>query len=235
MLLQSGALERQARIDYSRAPEEARLADKKGWGQTVLGWFVVREGEKGGDGAEALIAKYATETPAPNPVKLSGDVPPPPSSGAPDFAAVYRAAGVDDDEQGRIDKATSLLKTLPADTPKEVKRQIVEASLKAFGYPVEQIIEAGAGEIQALQAYIEIGQQETQKVLADGNARLADLEKEIASVKEAMEQKVTAQHELAKQCNAQKLKVQEVLEFFGQEAVARVVRDSPKLHEPAAK
>jgi hypothetical protein len=26
--------------------------------------------------------------------------------------------------------------------------------------------------------------------------------------------------------------VQKVLEFFGQDAVARVVKDSPKLHEP---
>ena len=33
-------------------------------------------------------------------------------------------------------------------------------------------------------------------------------------------------------CNAKKLDVQRVLEFFGQEAVARVVRDSPKLVEP---
>ncbi len=219
------------------------MSEKKGWGSTVLGWFVQRdekpgEGAAGGGGdasADALIAKYANaEAGAPSPVKLQGDVALPASAGAPiDFAAVYRAAGVDDEEQGRIDKATSLLKTLPADTPKEVKRQIVEASLKAFGYPVEQIIEAGAGEIQALQAYIEIGQQDTQKVLAEGNARLADLEKEIASVKDAMEQKVTAQHELGKSCNAQKLKVQEVLEFFGQEAVAKVVRESPKLHEPA--
>ncbi len=216
------------------------MADKKGWGSTVLGWFVVRDEDKGGAGgeasADALIAKYASDpAPAPNPVKLSAEAPPTPTQvGAEiDFAAVYRAAGVDDEEQGRIDKATSLLKTLPADTPREVKRQIVEASLKAFGYPVDQIIEAGAGEIQALQAYIEIGQQETQKVLSDGSARVAELEKEIASVKEAMEQKVSAQHELTKQCNAQKLKVQEVLEFFGQEAVAKVVRDSPKLHEPA--
>jgi hypothetical protein len=33
-------------------------------------------------------------------------------------------------------------------------------------------------------------------------------------------------------CNAKKLEVQKVLEFFGQDAVARVVRESPKLHEP---
>ena len=41
------------------------------------------------------------------------------------------AASISSDEQGRIEKARSLLKTLPQDTPRDVKRQIVEASLKA--------------------------------------------------------------------------------------------------------
>jgi hypothetical protein len=220
------------------------MSEKKGWGTTVLGWFVTREGEEPGKGggagsedADALIAKYAGQAaPPPSPVKLAADVPRPPDSGAAaiDFAGVFRAAGVDDEEQGRIEKATSLLKTLPAETPKDVKRQIVEASLKAFGYPVDQIIEAGAGEIQALQAYIEMGQADTQKLLAEGNERIASLEKEMQQVKALMERKVSAQQELTNQCNAQKLRVQEVLEFFGQEAVAKVVRESPKLHEPQA-
>ena len=43
---------------------------------------------------------------------------------------------------------------------------------------------------------------------------------------------VAAQYALTQACNQQKLRVQEVLEFFGQEAVARVVSQSPKLHEP---
>jgi hypothetical protein len=47
-----------------------------------------------------------------------------------------------------------------------------------------------------------------------------------------MEEQVASQYALTQACNGQKLKVQEVLEFFGQEAVARVVSQSPKLHEP---
>ena len=35
-------------------------------------------------------------------------------------------------------------------------------------------------------------------------------------------------------CNGKKLEVQTVLEFFGQEAVAKVVRESPKLVDPAS-
>ena len=213
------------------------MAEKKGFGSTVLGWFVVRDGEEGHDkkqeSADELIAKYASDPPPPPPpeVKLAGELPKA-QGGNVDFAAVFRAAGIDDGEQGRIDKAMALLKTLPAETPKEVKKQIVEASLKAFGYPVEQIIEAGAGEIQALEVYIQSGQRETQALLADSQKRMAELEAEIGRVKKVMEDQVAAQYALTQACNQQKLKVQEVLEFFGQEAVARVVSQSPKLHEP---
>jgi hypothetical protein len=47
-----------------------------------------------------------------------------------------------------------------------------------------------------------------------------------------MQQRVEEQNTVIHSCNAKKLDVQKVLEFFGQEAVARVVHDSPKLHEP---
>ena len=125
------------------------------------------------ESADDLIAKYAKDAPPPPPpeVKLSGELPKA-AGGNVDFPAVFRAAGIDDGEQGRIDKATQLLKTLPAETPKDVKKQIVEASLKAFGYPVEQIIEAGAQEIQALEVYIQAGQRDTQALLAESQKRM---------------------------------------------------------------
>jgi hypothetical protein len=211
------------------------MADKKGFGSTVLGWFVVREGDepKKEQSADELIAKYASDAPPPPPpeVKLTGELPKV-KNGNVEFAAVFRAAGIGDEEQGRIDKAMSLLKTLPADTPKDVKKQIVEASLKAFGVPIDAIIEAGAQEIQALEVYIQAGQRDTQALLAESQQRTAELEAEIARVKKVMEEQVSAQFTLSQTCNQQKLKVQEVLEFFGQEAVARVVSQSPKLHEP---
>lgn len=210
------------------------MADKKGFGSTVLGWFVVRDGdEKKDESAEELIAKYASDTPPPPPpeVKLTGELPRA-QGGNVDFAAVYRAAGVDDAEQDRMNKAMSLLTTLPAETPKDVKKQIVEASLKAFGVPLDQIIEAGAQEIQALEVYIQSGQRDTQALLAESQKRTAELEAEIARIKKVMEDQVASQYALTQACNQQKLKVQEVLEFFGQEAVARVVSQSPKLHEP---
>jgi hypothetical protein len=48
-----------------------------------------------------------------------------------------------------------------------------------------------------------------------------------------MEERVKEQNLVMSACNAKKLEVQKVLEFFGKDVVAQVVKDSPKLHEPA--
>jgi hypothetical protein len=208
----------------------------KSLGKTVLGWFVQQEGEAKEPTPEEVIAKYAEQAPqppAPAPVELKGELPKPPApGGAVDYKAVYRAAGITDEEQERVDKAIGLLRTLPKETPKEVRKQIVEASLKAFGIPLDQIIEAGAQQIQALEAYIRHGERETQEVLAQANERIAQLAAEIEQVKRIMQDQVGSQQALQRASNDEKLRVQEVLEFFGQEAVARVVRESPKLIEP---
>jgi hypothetical protein len=216
-----------------------------------MGWFVVPEdGEqsssseaaepastpsRGGpalDQADALIAKYARgdSVQAP-PVQLKGPLPPV-VEGQVDFIAVYEAAGVDAAERDRIKKAQDLLRSLPAETPTAVKRQIVEASLRAFGVPTEQIIEAGVQEMEALESFIRTGQAETQTLLSEGAQKIASLEAEIASVREIMQSSVTEQEGRTKAANKEKLTIQEVLEFFGRDAVAKVVEQSAKLHTP---
>ena len=216
------------------------MTEKRGWGTTVLGWFVVREG----DGAPAdpfaalpdtPVAPDGAVTPAELPAPLAFATPPPAALGGQvDFPAVFEAAGIDGGEQERVAKAASLLRSLPAGTDAAVKKQIVEASLTAFGVPVDQIIENGAQEIQALEAYIQAGGRDTQKVLADAQQRIAQLEEEVTQVRRVMEERVAEQQSVVRACNERKLDVQQVLEFFGQEAVARVVRASPKLVEPDA-
>ena len=223
----------------------------------MLGWFVVRENEEQGPESttEELIEKYerkaaaaapaavaargngpaAAHAPPPPPaVKLNSAVPKIIAGSTPTasvFAQVYRSAEIDDEEQERVEKAMTLLTSLPNETPKEIKKQIVEASMKAFGIPVDQIIETGAQEIQALDAFIKHGEAQTQSVLSDARARVIKLDAEIAEIKKLMELQVGTQESLARATNEQKLRVQAVLEFFGQEAVARVVRESPKLVE----
>jgi hypothetical protein len=205
-----------------------------------MGWFVVPDEEKGtspsekavtADQADALIAKYASEQPPPPPVSFQGPLPSITSAnGAIEFDAVYEAAGITSTERDQIKKAQDLLRSLPQETPVNVRRQIVEASLKAFGVPTEKIIEASVSAMEALESFIRTGQAETQKLLTEGQERIASLEKEIASVRHVMEQAVSEQEMRTRNVNAQKLTVQDVLEFFGQEAVAKVVQASQKLH-----
>ena len=223
----------------------------------MLGWFVVRENEEQGPESttEELIEKYERKAAAAAPAAVAArgngpaaaHAPPPPpavklNSAVPKIIAgstptasvlaqVYRSAEIDDEEQERVEKAMTLLTSLPNETPKEIKKQIVEASMKAFGIPVDQIIETGAQEIQALDAFIKHGEAQTQSVLSDARARVIKLDAEIAEIKKLMELQVGTQESLARATNEQKLRVQAVLEFFGQEAVARVVRESPKLVE----
>ena len=232
---------------------------EKSWGDTVVGWFIVKDGEQAQTSlpeadltADELIAKYANqtplsadgtsaiddassvqaETPSANQVPANYTTPPPIVDGKVDFDAVFETGGIDAEERERISKAKSLLDSLPESTETAVKKQIVEASLSAFGVPIEKIIEAGAGEIQALEFYIRSGASDTEKVLQDGAARIQQNELEIQNLRKIMEDRVKEQNSVITACNAKKLEVQKVLEFFGRDVVAQVVKESPKLQEP---
>ena len=204
------------------------MTAKKGWGSTVLGWFVVT-----GDGDPSSAAGDATGSPPEPALAFVGEIPASPG-GRVDFPAVYNAAGIADEEQSRVDRASELLRALPAEADAAVKRRIVEASLKSFSVPIDKIIEAGAGEIQALEGYIRAGAADTQKLLDESRGRLAEFEAEMGRIKAVMDQRVAEHQTVIQACNAKKLEIQSVLEFFGQEEVARVVRESPRLIEPKA-
>ncbi len=206
------------------------MSEKKGWGSTVLGWFVVQEGGTAGP-APSPDEAAPTASPAPEPPAFVTE-PPAAPGGRVDFPKVYEAAGVDSEEQGRVGKAAELLGALPAGTDAAVKKQIVEASLRAFGVPVEKIIEGAVQEIQALEAYIRAGAADTEKVHEESEKRIAQFEGEIRRIRSVMEGRTAEQLAVIQACNERKLGIQKVLEFFGQEKVARVVRDSPKLVEP---
>lgn len=225
---------------------------KKSLGNTVLGWFVVREDDEGNvieekdEEPEQVVEKIVAKKVAPRPPPLPADTAPPsirlphgdvPRIGAgvsPDaevFAKVFHAAGIGQEERERVEKTLGLLQGLPSETPKDVKKQIVAASLTAFGVPVESIIETAAEELQALEAFIQQGERHTQEVLRDAGNQVEKLAAQITEVKRLMELQVKTQQNLVRSTNEQKLRVQSVLEFFGQEAVAKVVHDSPKLVE----
>jgi hypothetical protein len=163
---------------------------------------------------------------------------PAPAGGAPvppgnlDFESIFDAAGIAAEERGQVERAQALLADLPAEAPAAVKKQVVAAALKAFGIPIERIIEASAQEIQALEGYIQNGAAQAESFRAEAERKVATFQQEIERIRTAAESRVREQQGVVSACNSKKLEVQQILEFFGQEAVAQVVRDSPKLQSP---
>ena len=207
------------------------MSDKKSWGHTVMGWFVVSaEPQQAAASEDELIQRAAAAEQLP---QVFASTPPPAATGGQvPFEDVFEAAGIGTEERERVTRTLDLLNSLPPETDENVKKQIVMASLRAFGVPIEHIIEASAEELQALEAYIRAGATDVEKVTMEAEQRISDLEREIADLRSLMQKRVAEQNSVVKACNAKKLEIQKVLEFFGQEAVARVVRESPKLVEP---
>ena len=206
------------------------MTDRKSWGSTVLGWFVV-PGESGQPAASASSDGQTLDTAALD-ATFDKEVPIA-QGGRVDFDAVFDAAGIEPDMREHCAKAADLLDKLPTQADPAVKKQIVEASLKAFGVPIPKIIEAGVHEVQALEGYIQADARDTRKVIEESQRRIAQHEQEITQIKTVMAQRSDEQQAVIKACNDRKLDIQRVLEFFGQEAVARVVRESPKLTSPS--
>ena len=150
--------------------------------------------------------------------------PPAALGGQVDFDAVFEAAGIDDEQAGRVARAQELLASLPGETPAPVRKQIVEASLKAFGVPIDKIIEAGSPRSRRSRATSGPAPPTRRQLLAESAARIKKFEDEIQRIRTVMDQRVQEQQAVTKACNERKLGVQQVLEFFGQEAVARVVQ-----------
>ncbi len=206
------------------------MTDRKNWGATVLGWFVV-PGENGQAAGNVVAEAPGMDTAALD-ATFAKDVPMA-QGGRVDFDAVFDAAGIDRDMREHAAKAADLLNTLPTQADPAVKKQIVEASLKAFGVPIAKIIEAGVHEVQALEGYIQADARDTRKVIEESQRRIAQHEQEVTQIRTVMAQRSDEQQAVIKACNDRKLEIQRVLEFFGQEAVARVVRESPKLTSPS--
>jgi hypothetical protein len=211
------------------------MSEKKSWGSTVMGWFIVQNPDDAPAAELPDTERPAPRRAAPQPqLDVFSEPPPPATGGNVDYDKVFEAAGIGNDERERVSRTLELLTSLPPGTEDAVKKQIVMASLRAFGVPVEKIIEASAQELQALEAYIRSGAADTEKVTSEAETRIKQYEEEIANLKKVMQDRVDEQQTVIKNCNNKKLEVQKVLEFFGQEAVAKVVRESPKLQQPVA-
>ena len=199
-----------------------------GLGSKFLGLFVERPGDDdAADDSKKTPAELVAELAAKSggPTKPAG-VPMPPvvpsnlkldkmsaaASAPADFDVIFRDAGMDAAELDRVKKAEELLRGLPEATPYEIKRQIVEASLKAFGFEIEKIVLAAQNQHRALDAYLRVNATATAKSIADANIK--SLHEKVAALKAEMEKKNTALLGLTQAADGRKSQVQKVLDFF---------------------
>lgn len=179
-------------------------------GDKVLGWFIVQD-EADVDADVPVAAAPPPPPPAPTPLPV---VTPGHLHDARAFSAVYRAAGVNDEERERLAKVLTLLESLPQEASIDVKRAIVGASLEAFGVSIDGILVTGEGALAALDGYVTTGQTRTKEVLAQAEARITKLTSEIAEVRRLMDVQVAAQQELSRATTSEKARVRTVLDFF---------------------
>ena len=203
------------------------MNEPKKLGSKLLGLFVETDdqaAQSSGEKSPAEIvselaaeagAKGASGTPETLPnggLKLdrvpSGPVP------STDFDVIFRDAGMDGSELDRVKKAEELLKSLPESTPQAVKKQIVEASLKAFGFEIEKIVLAAHNQKRALDAYVKVNETATAKSLQDAEMQIRTLTEKIANLRSDIEKRTAGLGQLSTAAHSRKADVQKVIDFF---------------------
>lgn len=203
-------------------------------GSKILGLFVETDGgaeqvseAEGGKSAADLVAELAQSaggkgavaappaqpSPAAPAVKFDR-VPAAPSGDKVNFEEIFSAAGMDPAELDRVKKAEELLKGLPPETPAAVKRQIVEASLKAFGFDLGKIVQAAQNQIRAVDAYLRVNETATAKAVSDAQAEIQRLNEKIAAMRADIDKRNGALASLSAQAQVRKGEVQKVIDFF---------------------
>jgi hypothetical protein len=212
------------------------MPEEKGLGSKLLGLFVEsKEGPSPDSGpsdqdeksAADQIADIASRAVPPKmevPPALGRMAPPLAGTGAPvtpaqvDFDAVFKTAGMDVSDLDRVRKAEELLKSLPEATPLDIKRQIVEASLKAFGFDIAKIVGSATGQLKALETYVRINEQQTAKGITDAQAQIAQLEDKVISLRADINKRTDQLAAVAAAADARKGQIHRVLEFFNASA-----------------
>ncbi len=215
--------------------------NEKGFGSKLKGLFF--ETDEAGDQAQSqsgksaadLVAELAAQSGAkPQQAQAQAQVEAPlpnlktekmaSQAGTPtDFDVIFKDAGMDVADLDRVKKAEDLLKGLPESTPQDVKRQIVEASLKAFGFELDKIVSAANNQKKALDTYLRVNEQATAKAITEAENQIKVLHDKIAAMKADIEKRTKHLGSLSEAAANRKNQVQKVIEFFerpGGQAVA---------------
>lgn len=149
-----------------------------------------------------------------------------------DAVAVLEAAGVNGEQRERVERTLELLRALPAETPAAVRKNIVEASLKAFDISIKAIVEAASAEVSAFDQYIANGHKQLDALRKESEQRIAELEAEIAKIDKRLEVATADQASLDEATISATDRVRPVLGFFA-ESQSKVANDAKNSHPPS--
>jgi len=147
-----------------------------------------------------------------------------------DIAAIYRFAKLTPEDLDRVTRAGELLHHLPK--KESHVRDVVEATFRAFGVDQVMILQSARKQLDALEAFIRFSHEHTQRILDASARRISELQAEIEKCRHAADQTTREGEERARTVNNELIKVQHVLEFFGENAAPEALDEETFVSKP---
>jgi archaellum component FlaC len=170
---------------------------------------------------DAAIAKY--QVPPEAPPQLPPDTSPAQLSGTIDFQALYDQAGIPNTDE--VESLEKFLTELDNELPQASKLAAAKAFLKATGKSSVDVLNDAARKIKVVRA-IEAGKdQDSRQGVAQQQAAIDDLQKQIDSLRTAMEAARRDLENVKKQCTTEEARLQGARMFFG---AMDTLADAPK-------
>ena len=173
---------------------------------------------------DAAIAKYQVPPEGSvAPPQLPPDTSPAQLSGTIDFQALYDQAGIPNTDE--VESLEKFLTELDNELPQASKLAAAKAFLKATGKSSVDVLNDAARKIKVVRA-IEAGKdQDSRQGVAQQQAAIDDLQKQIDSLRTAMEAARRDLENVKKQCTTEEARLQGARMFFG---AMDTLADAPK-------
>jgi hypothetical protein len=201
--------------DDSPPPEERRdtaAADARSAAAEVAAIAASINAQRPPAPAPAPVAPVAEpKTAAPPPP----DAPLPAGYKAPDFDSIFKTVGLPEDDRDRLMKAEGLLKSLPKETPPALQRQIVEASLRAFGIAPEKITTTAQAAIVALDSWNTLREKEIRAQIEKTAKRLQELQAEQERLQAGLSERQAIEQALLRDVRIRQSELGGIIDFFG--------------------
>ncbi len=152
-------------------------------------------------------------------VKVPAEAPPPvmKPDGTVDFGAIYTQAALPA-VSFTAEQMLGMLGSLPPELPLDTKRQMVRVSLdsmgKAIGATPDTIVADASRKLAALVDYSENVSKQTVEFITTAELEIAALQSQIEEKRKAIEAAKQKQGQIARMCEAESDRLDDVLEFF---------------------